>query len=92
MAGLITFCCLRGRFNPKLGYFDKIKEVQIYIQVQKEAYYHKREISKELSSNLNELIQNEKYTKDSKELDLLKIMMSAQGALKQEKPVEVLDK
>jgi hypothetical protein len=25
--GCITFCCFRGRFNPKLGYVEKIKEL-----------------------------------------------------------------
>lgn len=54
----------------------------MFIELQKSAYYEKREVSKELSSNLNELIRNEKGAKDEKELHLLKIMMSSQSALK----------
>lgn len=58
----------------------------MFIQIQKEAYYNKREISREISSNLAELIKNEKNAKDHRELALLKIMMSSQSAMKQENP------
>ena len=29
--GCICFCCLRNKYNPKPDYFNKIKEVQMFI-------------------------------------------------------------
>jgi hypothetical protein len=65
----------------------------MFISLQKEAFYNKREISAEMAESVEDLKNLlEGNEKDEKDFELLQIMLGSQGALKKENPVEVLDK